>query len=433
MTPLVAPADERQRPTGENRTNAPANFIVRAVQRGDPRQDTWDVPTNRITSLFLGVQTQCISCHDGANHLEPVNLFLTPQKRVDFLRQPAFVARTRILELPADVQGRSTRAIIRDRPNGFYHGAVDADNPGPRPARGGGPLTPKYLFDDSTPDSGNWRTDLARRVVGDRQFARNIVNVVWAHFFRVGIVDPTDGWDLARIDPNNPPPAPWTLQPSHPALLEELTDELIRQDFRLKPLIRMVAESSAYQLSSRRPGEWRPEFARLYAKHFPRRLSAEEIYDAFADAVDFHRPLYVRIWPEPVFRAVQLPDPSEPFRQYDVHDLLVGFGMGDWWNRASHTRSSVIQALTLMNDYRINYPVMGAEIGFPGSRSTRLLNSSKSEPEIMRELFLATLSRPPSEEETRIALEARRERRPDQWIGDLLWALLNRTEFIFNH
>jgi hypothetical protein len=419
--------------TGENRTSGPANFIVRAIQPGDPEQDTWDVLTNRITSLFLGVQTQCVSCHDGARHLEPINLYLTQQKRGDFLRQSAFVSRIQILGLPTDAQGRSTRTIILDRPTGAYHGVIDSNNPGPRPARGGGPYTPKYFFDGFEPAGGAWRAELASRVVNDRQFARNIVNVLWAHFFRVGIVDPVDGWDLARIDPGNPPPAPWTLQPSHPELLEALADELIRQNYRLGPLIRLMATSAAYQLSSRRTGEWTPEMARLYAKSFPRRLTAVELYDAISDAAGYHQPLYVRTWPEPVYRAAQLPDPTEPFRQWDVYSLLVEFGQGDWFNRPTRTGSSVIQALTLMNYWRVNYPILGVGAGFGGSRTARLLNSANTEQQIVRELFMATLSRPPTAEETQIALAAHDDRRPDEWIGDLLWALINKTEFIFNH
>ncbi len=419
--------------TGENRRDAPANFIVRAMQRGDPEQDTWDALTNRITTLFLGVQTQCVSCHDGANHLEAINLYLTPLKRSDFLRQSAFVSRTRLVELPTDAQRRSTQVFVRDRPTGSYHSIIDPNNPGPRPARDGGPFTPRYVFDGSETRSGEWRRELAEHVTADRQFARNIVNVVWAHFFRVGIVDPTDGWDLARIDPSNPPPEPWSLQPSHPELLEALTDELIRQDFRLNPIIRLIAESAAYQLSSERPGEWKPEYARLFAKHFPRRLTAEELYDALSDASGYHRPLFVRTWAEPVYRAMQLPDPYEPFAQYDVHSLLEELGMGDWWNRAGDTSSSVILSLTLMNDYRINFPIMGSEAGFSGSRTARLLNSGATDQQIVVELFMATLSRPPDEQEMRIALQARADRRVEIWIADVLWALVNRTEFVFNH
>src|SRR5206468_5785519 len=112
-----------------------------------------------------------------------------------------------------------------DRNVGLYNGVIsDPNNPGPRPPRSGA-YTPRYMFTGEVPRSNAWRDELARMVVSDRQFARATVNYIWAHFFKYGIVDPPDAWDLARIDPKNPPPAPWTLQPSHPELLERLTDE----------------------------------------------------------------------------------------------------------------------------------------------------------------------------------------------------------------
>ena len=51
------------------------------------------------------------------------------------------------------------------------------------------------------------------------QFARATVNLIWKQFFGLGIVEPVDGFDMARQDPNNPPPAPWTIQPRNPELL----------------------------------------------------------------------------------------------------------------------------------------------------------------------------------------------------------------------
>ncbi len=72
-----------------------------------------------------------------------------------------------------------------------------------------------------SPDE-NYRAALARDVTGDFQFARAAVNYLWAHFFGMGMVDPPDTFDPARLDPNNPPPAPWTLQPTNAALLNAL-------------------------------------------------------------------------------------------------------------------------------------------------------------------------------------------------------------------
>ncbi len=60
--------------------------------------ETWDELTNRVTSGFLGVQSQCISCHDGRRHLEKINLFLSTRRRQEFWQQSAFFSRMSILE-----------------------------------------------------------------------------------------------------------------------------------------------------------------------------------------------------------------------------------------------------------------------------------------------------------------------------------------------
>ena len=84
-------------------------------------------------------------------------------------------------------------------------------------------VAPTYIFTGQAPAAGqDYRVALAGFVTNDIQFARATVNYMWAYFFGMGIVDPPDQFDLARLDPSNPPPAPWSLQPSNPALLNEL-------------------------------------------------------------------------------------------------------------------------------------------------------------------------------------------------------------------
>ena len=187
-----------------------------------------------------------------------------------------------------------------------------------------------------------------------RQFARATVNYIWAHFFGSGIVEPTNAWDLARIDPFNPPPEPWTLQPTHPELLELLADEFIRSNYIIRSVIRLIAQSWTYQLSSSYPGEWRPEYELYFAKHMTRRLTPEEIYDALITATMTPTPMYVDGFDQPLYYASQLPDPSEPRNNHGIRNFLDQLGRGDWWLRPSTNESSVIQALFLMNDRMVN-------------------------------------------------------------------------------
>src|SRR5205823_6023815 len=89
-------------------------------------------------------------------------------------------------------------------------------------------VTPAYMFTGESPNAGeNYRAALARMITADPQFARATVNYMWAYFFGVGLVDPPDAFDPARLDPDNPPPAGWSLQPSNPRLLNALTSAFI--------------------------------------------------------------------------------------------------------------------------------------------------------------------------------------------------------------
>jgi hypothetical protein len=288
------------------------------------------------------------------------------------------------------------------------------------------------MFNGARPRSGEWRRELGRILTEDRQFARATVNFLWAHFFRVGIVDPADGWDLTRIDPANPPPTPWTLQPSNPQLLEALADEFIRSGYSIRRMIRLMVESNAYQLSSRYPGTWRPEYARYFAKHTPRRLAAEELYDAVITATLTEKPMFLDGFDEPFYYAIQLPDPTEPRSDGQIRSFLTNFGRGDWFRTPRNSQSNVVQVLYIMNDNMINYRTFGAQVRSGNSRVARLAATPVSEANAVRELYLATMGRPPTDQEKTDAARPPSQLRAD-WLADLQWALLNKLEFLFNY
>jgi uncharacterized protein DUF1549/uncharacterized protein DUF1553 len=417
---------------GDSSAYGPLNYLVRGYQEGDPIQDTWDTLTDRTTVRFLGIKTECISCHNGRRHLEEINLFLTPRRREEFWGMSAFFSRMNAQQVQVDGLNAYRRFIFTERASGAYYPNVSLTNPGPRPPRFGGPYEPKYLMTGEQPKSGEWRRELARILVADRQFARAAVNYVWARFFAVGIVDPPDGWDLSRIDPKNPPPAPWTLQPTHPELLEALADDFISSGYSLKSLIRRIANSSAYQLASTYPGAWRAEYERYVARHLTRRLSPEEIYDAVAVATRTETPMFVSGWEDPVMFANQLPDPSEPRNDFSIRNFMNNFGRGDWFNLPPNYRSNALQVLFLMNDYSVVFRTFATRDGGRVTRVNDLMQSTMSDEEALRTLFLATLSRYASPEEIAAANRARSGTR-EQWLSDVQWALLNKLEFLFNH
>jgi Protein of unknown function (DUF1553) len=309
---------------------------------------------------------------------------------------------------------------------------VSPSSPGPRPARTGGPWEPSYITTGEEPQNGEWRKEFARMLILDRQFAKAAVNYLWAYFFNYGLVDPPDAWDLARVDPEEPPPAPWTLQVTHPELLEQLTDFFIQNNYSIKSVIRLIANSNAYQLSSKYPGAWRPTYTRYFAKHYPRRLSAEELYDALQIATDTTTPMFVPGSDQPLRYANQLPDPTEPRSDPAVLEFLNTFGRGDWWNVKRNPSPTILQLLYTLNANQTVLRTFASRPDSPLNRPGRLVDSGLSDEEIIRQLYLATLTRYPTAEETGAVLAMKSGTRLD-WVSDLQWALINKLDFIFDY
>jgi len=406
---------------GDSHSSGPPNWTMRAIQPTDPIQDTWDELTNRTTSQFLGIQTQCISCHDGRRRLDQINLFLSKKTRADFWRQSAFFSRLNIQQIPLDAYSYYRKGILSDRLAGAYNGVLDdPNNPGPRPVRSGAVYTPVYLFSGEKPLTGNWRSELARMITSDRQFARATVNYLWAHFFRAGIVDPPDAFDLDRMDASNP------------ELLEALTTRFIESGYDLYAMIRVMVESRAYQLSSLPAADWKPVMSRYFARQSVRRLSAEELFDAIASATGTEPAMFVEGQSQILRSAHQLPDPTEPRQDGPILELLRIFGRGDWVSTPPSAKSNTIQALYFMNHDMVVSRTFG-NVYFSGSnRVARLLASGASDREAIRELILATLGREPRDRDYELSLAAKRLPR-ELWLADLMWAYLNQLEFIFNH
>lgn len=415
---------------GDAHLSGPPNYVVRAFQQGDLIQDTWDVLTDRTTVRFLGMKTECISCHDGRRHLEDVNLFLLGHRRPDFWQMSAFFSRTSIQQTPIDAFARQIRNVISDKDSGSYF----TTDGGSRPARYGGPWQPTFLLTGEQPQSGQWRQELAQMVVNNRQFARAAVNYLWAALFTQGIVDPPDGWDLNRIDPANPPPAPWTIQPSHPELMEALADEFIRSGYHIKNMIRLMVNSNAYQLSSMHPGPWRPEYDRYFARHIARRMTSEEAYDAMTRATATETPINLEGYDNPILYAAQLPDPTEPRSDGNVYNFLSLFGRGDWWRNPTVTTTSILQLLYMMNDNGLNFRTFSGA-AHDGGRTTRvgqLMASTMDDDTAVRTLFLAALSRNPTDEEM-AAINRNKKGSRDSWLSDVQWAILNKVDFLIQH
>jgi len=199
-------------------------------------------------------------------------------------------------------------------------------------------------------------------------------------------------------------------------------------------MIRLMTVSNAYQLSSRQPDGWKPLYEAYFAKHIARRLTAEEVFDAVNIATGTETPMYVEGFAQPLMYATQLPDTTEPRSDSNITYFLGQFGRGDWFNSPRNSTSTILQVLFLMNDNQIVARTLASRDGSRSTRVARLLGTSKSEDEMVQEIFLATLGRGPTGDEKSVLQRDRATRTSrEEWLSDLQWALLNKLDFLFNY
>ena len=253
------------------------------------RLDWIDEVTVNLGRVFLGINMDCFSCHDGAGHTDSLNLFLTSKTREEFHRQAAFFGLTRHVDSWSDRSRMpsSGNPIIDDSGPGYttgndapFHTLAESRFP-----RSGATYEPAFILTGEEPRPGeNPRRELGRIVPDHIQFSRAAANLIWGKLMVVGFVEPYDGFDLLRLDPENPPPEPWTVQPSNPELLETMAQDFKANDYSLQHLFRTIMKSSAYQLSTQFPGEWEEAYVPYYARRFVRVLTGPEVADAIAQA-----------------------------------------------------------------------------------------------------------------------------------------------------
>ncbi|MCI0622732.1 MAG: DUF1549 and DUF1553 domain-containing protein [Acidobacteria bacterium] len=415
--------------TRSNWQDGPSNFLVRDHVdgvfdfEGINNEDTYDEMAITTAKLFLGVDLECVSCHNGEHHLEKINLGLSKVKRASLWRQASFFSKTRVYRpysisqefaLVEDGKGYDlkSKSVVRME-------RQDAD------------VTPEFLLTGEKPQPNeNWRAAYARMLTSHPQFAKATVNVIWAELMGVGIVDPPLEFDLARQDPQNPPPAPWTIQPAHPELLDALAKDFVAHNYDLRHVIRVIVTSSAYQLSSHFKGAWKEQYASYFARRFVRRLTAEELCDAIQQASGVFSQIPIAGTTLKVQRVMETRSP-EDLAGAELHPMLsflTSFGQNNRDKGDKDRNSSMVQTSILMNSKFVKDRIRVTE----NSRMGKLLNSNPplSNEEIVDEMFLAFLSRFPDPKEKKVTVAAL-EKYHSQGLEDLAWSLVNRPDFLF--
>jgi len=351
--------------------------------------------TTMFSQLFLGVRLDCAKCHHHPNE---------KWGQDDFYQFAAFFG-------PLKQKGAGISAPISAGNETFYF------SPGKSVKH---PVTGE-LLEAKAPDGPVVKSDTAdpRLALADWLadaknpfFARAIANRVWGSFFGRGIVEPVDDFRIS-----NPP--------SNPALLDALAQELIQQQFNLKDLMRTILRSNLYQLSTV-PNEFNAADTRNFSRSYRRRVPAEVLADAVADVTgvpdDFPGM-------PPGSRAMQA-------WTYKIESQTMdAFGRPNPSSDAPcerDPRPSIVQALHLMNSRLLQEKLASKDTA---GRVQRLAESKFSPEEIVSELYLVTYSRQPTAEELKLATASFTAAGADRRaaIEDVLWALMNSAEFVFNH
>ena len=349
--------------------------------------------------LFLGVRLACAQCHH-----HPYEKW----SQDDYWSLAAFFGRVgrKIEPVPGRVaQRQNQRQVIYVQPQGNVINKRSGKAAALRPP-GGAPME-VASGDDPRQNLVDWMVD-------DRNpfFARSVANRYFAHFLGRGIVDPID--DMRVTNP-----------PSNPELLDALARDLIDHHYSLKHLIKTICKSRTYQLSAL-PNEFNKHDKRGYARFYPRRMSAEVLFDAVVQVTgspasfgglpgDRHAPR----------RAIMLPD--ESFMSY----FLDVFGRPQRISACECervTEANLAQALHLLNSQEVQ-----DKLSRPGGRAERMAKDPRPDAEKVEELFLWAVAHRPTPEQLNLALAniAAHTRNKKVAYENILWALINTKEFIF--
>jgi len=370
--------------TGGNYSRPAAGFYRRLR---DPQSRA-----EEVAQLFLGVRVQCAKCH---NH---------PGESItqdDYFGLSAFFARLGYRDGPFFIQKYDKEETV------FVSHAGEFRDP-----RTGRPVAPKVLGTPTPaiPADADRREVFANWLTApdNPYFARNAANRIWYHLLGRGIVDPVD--DIRSSNP-----------PSHPELLEALAKDLVEHRFDRKQLIRTILQSRVYQLG------WLPtptnaDDEQYFSHARVRPLQAEQLLDAIGSAAGVRERFAGFPAGTP---AMALPDGELK------HPFLEAFGrparaMACECERGNDTTMS--QALHLVGS-----PLIQEKLSSDSGRVAKLVASGKPDADVIDDLFLATLCRFPTAEE-KASLVQRLQKSPEQRrrvAEDVLWALVNHREFLF--
>ncbi len=385
---------------GNTEENGAANFLVAHL-------NNQAVPATAITAkLFLCQQVQCTQCHD-----HPFN----DLKQDSFWSFNSFFKDIKVVDRPkpGNPKVRETVLVHNQHPGAIYYelrnGLMKA-------------AYPRYDGEPVSTDAADLRGELAKlmRQGESPQLARAFVNRMWQYFFGAAFTSQVDDMGPhARV--------------SHPTILDRLTREFVANGYDVKQLIRWIARTDAYQLTSRfGVGEYRDDpslgFEPLFSRMYVKRMTVEQAFDSLLIATDA-RQAFGSNW-----------DEVEQRRQKWLDQFVRSFET-DENDEADLFDGTIPQALMMMNGELIQQALKPSK----GTYIDQIIRSKSTDDQKIDAIAFAALSRKPTASEVSAVRALMRENAAHRPAGadrgtplsmalqDLFWAYLNSNEFILIH
>ncbi len=340
---------------------------------------------------FLGVRLQCARCHK-----HPFDRWTTD----DYWDFSAFHGKVGLRGVPG---GAFNEQEV------YYNAGATVTNQSVNGPRRGLPARPTFLGEKPMSEEEQ-KADITQKLAewvtkpDNPFFARATMNRLWSQFFGRGIVMPVD--DMRETSPE-----------SVPGLLDALSREFVNHNFDMKHMIRLILNSRTYQTSSA-PNDSNSLDDRFHARYYPKPMLAQVLLDAVNAVTNTTE----RLSAFPVTRAVELPLPVNTY-------FLDVFGQS---HREYLTEldpklePNLVQTLHMMNSGYVNGKIRN------GQTARELAKATMADEELVKTAFLRTICRQPSADELAAALKALPlAKNRQEWVEDLLWALISTREFLF--
>lgn len=343
-----------------------------------------------LTQVFLGTRFSCNKCHDHPfERWTQGQYYQLSAYFADVGRKPGTVPEEEVI-YPL----RSPQPVVNPRSNVAVAAKFPFDYAGSAAIDGHAELREQL---------STWLTSK-----GNPYFATALVNRYWSYLMGRGIIDPVD--DIRSSNPA-----------SNAELLKALTDDFVAHNMDMKHLLRTIAQSHSYQRSFQ-TNKWNEDDSENYSHFNPRRLTAEQLFDAIMIASS---------------SPVTLPGVPAGFRATQLPDSNVQIGFLDMFGRPPReipceceraAEVSLAQTLNL-----INGPTVSEAIIHPQGLVARLIAANTDEKTLIEDLYLSVLNRFPTDSERTTSAEyfVGVPSRPEA-AQDLMWALMNSPAFLFN-